>query len=58
MALAPRNTHGEFLQIIKNKNPKVVAFDFMFTESGKYENDLAFGQSMDGMRAHRNRSGE
>jgi adenylate cyclase len=41
-----RSIHGEFLEIIANKNPKVVAFDFMFTESDKYENDLKFGQAM------------
>ena len=47
----PRSTHGVLLELLSFKNPKLVSFDFLFTESGVHLNDAQFGLAMDSVNA-------
>lgn len=44
-----RNAHGDFLSLLSHKDPKVVAFDFLFVEPDKAEFDQLFGKGMEGI---------
>ena len=46
-----RNIHGLFLELLKDKRPKSIAFDFLFTEPDEMIFDDKFGKEMIGLNA-------